>query len=143
MLTPSPSIPEPAFVVSADGYIRLTSRQIQAIRLEHLISNLDQHTPADGDTRATQITGYAEWQTCSQPAITVGWDWQIGIGTQGVEIQLINMPRSNIMLVDDHDQRLDLGQDKTALWLKKTFSTMSWQPAVRACLEARGAIHAD
>ncbi|HWW71910.1 MAG TPA: DUF4902 domain-containing protein, partial [Duganella sp.] len=60
----------------ADSYIRLSLEQLQAVRLEHLISDIDaDHPPAGGE--ATVISGYTEWASAEVPRVSLGWDWEL------------------------------------------------------------------
>ena len=119
------------FAVSEDGYIRLSFAELQAVHLSHLISGLDEDTPAasfDGAT-STAIRGYTEWVSHLTPALTIGWDWQMEAAHHYVLLRRIGEPRSNIMLLNAY--RKDLSQLKTDALLEAFVDSLKWQTEVK------------
>ncbi|OYV71357.1 MAG: hypothetical protein B7Z67_01060 [Acidiphilium sp. 21-60-14] len=102
-------------VISEDGYIRLSFPELEAIRLIHMTSGLDEYAPeiVSAGAISTSITGYTEWISNTSPAITIGWDWQLETICNPVSLKRISEPRSNIML-EDAGKR-DMGPLKTAI----------------------------
>ncbi|MDD5707896.1 MAG: DUF4902 domain-containing protein [Kiritimatiellae bacterium] len=122
--------PLPPLSVSADGYVRLSLPELEAITLGHLISCLDEQSGARGVLAAvaTDITGYTEWVSAGWPAISLGWDWQLAVAGQPAGLRRLHAPRSNVMLVDD-SSRVDHGQVKTATLLEFYVDRQAWQAA--------------
>lgn len=125
------------FLLHQDGYIRLTQTQLQGISLAHLISGLDEDAPSLVPAGASQtaITGYTEWVSLGSPAIAVGWDWQMNMSNDQVQLERISDPRSNIMLKDDSE--VDMGQTKSLSLLGGYIDTLNWQPETFSCIDAR------
>jgi hypothetical protein len=122
--------PLPPLSVSADGYVRLSLQELEAIPLSHLISCLDGQGGARAMSAAvaTDITGYTEWVSAGWPAISLGWDWQLPATGPGARPRRLHAPRSNVMLVDD-SSRVDHGQAKTAMLLEFYVDRQPWQAA--------------
>ncbi|MBJ7309522.1 DUF4902 domain-containing protein [Rugamonas sp. CCM 8940] len=126
--------PHCALSVSADGYVRLSLPELEAITLSHLMSCLDEQSGPRGMQAAvaTDLTGYTEWVSAGWPAISLGWDWQLASGLY-VKLCRLHAPRSNVMLVDD-SSRVDHGQAKTATLLEFYIDHQQWQAATLAYL---------
>lgn len=124
--------------VSADGYLRLTFQQLPGIPLVHLISGLDEYADPLGPQAAvvTDITGYTEWVGGGDPAISIGWDWQLPAGNSHPVLIRLSPPRSNLMLIDNIS-RADLGQDKTTRLLEEYVDGLAWQQTVLSHLNLR------
>lgn len=125
------SLSDTAFTVSDDGYVRLMYEGVKRMALEHLISGFDEDMPMDASMGAvvTDITGYTEWMTQTQPAITLGWDWQLNIKDMPMQIVRVSEPRRNIMLLDS--SKCDLGFAKTSALLEVFIDSFDWQSAVQ------------
>lgn len=108
--------------ISADSYIRLSLEQLQAVRLEHLISDLDAD-PAPTDGEATAISGYTEWTSAEAPRVSLGWDWELAPHDGG--LRRFGLPRSNVMLVDAAGA--DLGPAASDAALARLVDRMDWQ----------------
>ncbi|MEJ2643739.1 MAG: DUF4902 domain-containing protein [Gammaproteobacteria bacterium] len=131
--SPHPSGPAPrvALAVSNDGYIRLSFSELQTVPLVHLISGLDDDSPATGCSGAmrTVIAGYTEWVSIHQPAVTLGWDWQLHCTPNGAYLPNTGEPRSNVMLQDAAGS--DVGYRRTTVQLAILIETMNWQETVK------------
>ena len=115
--------------LSADGYIRLLPAVFRQIALQHLISGIEEEGDAGTDARSAPIVGYTEWISIgNRPAITIGWDWQLGIAGEGRDCRRLGEPRSNVMLLDDDNE--DLGQVWTGRYLATAIDAMDWSPQV-------------
>ena len=126
--------------VSADGYICMSFTELQTITLSHLISGIDENMSAatsSGGT-ATDITGYTEWVSLTTPAITIGWDWQMGADHNGIQLRKISGPRSNVMFKDKNGQ--DIGPEKTEIMLAGLIDGLDWIDTVRSYIEHRYAL---
>lgn len=123
--------------VSADGYIRLTFAELQIVRLEHLLSGLDDNDAAKMQVSATRtpITGYTEWLSRAEPQITIGWDWEMEYACGAVRLRRLDPPRSNIML--QNGEKGDLGLEKSLLLQELHIEAMDWQPIVMEQLRIR------
>lgn len=117
----------PLATLSSDGYVRLTLDALLAIPLVHLISGVDednQISAVEGASPAS-ISGYTEWVSTTIPALTVGWDWQLGVSNGLPSYTRLDSVRANIMLVDA--QRCDFGSDKTNVMLESAIDAIDWQ----------------
>lgn len=124
--------------ISSDGYVRLSIQQLQATPLTHLISGLDDDIllPAAADAaQATDITGYTEWINEDDPALTVGWDWQLCATRPGCPLIRVSEPRSNILLQDAAGA--DHAPADSEKLLGAHIDTLDWQPVVQAFLQER------
>lgn len=117
-------------ILSEDGYVRLTFEAFCNLPLFHLLSGLDEDNPASSSEGAvvTVISGYTEWISGTEPAITLGWDWQLANSRGSAHCVRISDPRSNVMLLDA--QQHDLGSAKTARLLKTMIDQLSWHDTV-------------
>jgi hypothetical protein len=116
--------------VSADGYIRLTFSELQKVRMEHLMSGLDDNDVAATFAGATHsvITGYTEWLNNPSPKITISWDWNMEFDQGSIRLRRLGPPRSNVM-VQDSDKN-DLGHEKSLLLQELLIDQMDWQSVV-------------
>lgn len=130
----------PMLSVSADGYIRLSFAELQAIALSHLISGLDENIPAaiPSGVTATDITGYTEWVSLTTPAITIGWDWQMGADHNGIQLRKISESRSNVMFKNEDGK--DIGPEETMTMLEGLIDGLDWIDAVRSYIDQRYAL---
>jgi len=113
--------------LSDDGYVRMPMTLFREIPIAHLISALDLENPAiaDRQTTATEISGYTEWISNSQPIITIGWDWWLDVRKTPATCVRVGAPRSNIMLLDPTNN--DLGHDETVNVLGNSIDSFAWQ----------------
>lgn len=120
-----------ALAVSEDGYIRLSFRELQTVPLVHLVSGLDDDAPVTGFSGAmpTDIAGYTEWVSLQEPAVTLGWDWQLRCSPAGISLQRTGEPRSNLMLHDASGT--DIGYRQTTLQLEVFIAALNWQETVK------------
>ena len=127
--------------MSDDGLIRMSFSDLQKIRLLHLISGLDEDTPADTACCAvpTLITGYTEWVTEGRAAVTLGWDWKMLAASRKVALLRVGEPRSNVMLLDAAQH--DLGHVKTSTLLEAFIDGFGWQDSALEHLNTRYAAH--
>jgi hypothetical protein len=134
---PNPLSTFSALDVSNDGYIRLPFTKLRAIPIFHLASGLEENYPTIilGGAIETEIVGYTEWISNTNPPITIGWDWQMGVVNHGVLLRRISEPRSNIMLQDLIQK--DLGPRKTIMQLEELIDTLDWRSTVQSQIETR------
>jgi hypothetical protein len=128
----------PTITLSQDGYVRLTFEQFQQVTLAHLISGMDEGTPAELQKGATQaeITGYTEWLSNTVPAISIGWDWKLHASHhENCYYQRSSEPSGNLMLINA--KQLDLGPVKTAAVLGKAIDSFDWQTEVQEFITNR------
>lgn len=122
----------PIIVISPDSYIRLTFEELRRISLVHLISGIDEDTPVllQKGVSFSEITGYTEWVSNTEPAISIGWDWIIQtLQAKNFYYRRVSEPRSNLMLIDA--QQRDLGPVKTAILIEIILDEMNWQSVVQ------------
>jgi hypothetical protein len=119
-----------ALAVSDDGYVRLTRTCLRELALVHVLTGLDLDEPEcvrrTGGACATAITGFTEWVTRSDPALSIGWYWRLD--AQRLVYERLDHPYSNIMLIDSH--RRDFGHQASAILLGAEIDTLSWQRVV-------------
>lgn len=124
--------------VSDDGYIRIPHSEILALRFVHLFSGLDEDcrkTCTEGAC-PTSISGYTEWMTDSDPAITVGWDWYLDTAMLRPVYVLHGLPRTNLMALDSAC-RNDLGDLQTWILLAALIEHLGWQEIILKFISAR------
>jgi len=81
--------------------LRMPFQALQQRCLEHLISGLDENDmpPPSGEAAIPcQLSGYTEWVSQEQPALTIGWDWELLAGLDKIALRRVGQPRSNICL---------------------------------------------
>jgi hypothetical protein len=135
--TSDKEMPPAMLKVSADGYIRLTFADLQIVRLEHLMSGLDDNDAAgmsDSATRAA-ITGYTEWLSTVTPQISIGWDWEMEFVCGAVCLRRQGSPRSNVML--QGGDKNDLSHEKSMLLQELHIDEMNWQSIVMEQIKLR------
>jgi hypothetical protein len=123
--------------ISSDGYVRLSMQQLQATQFTHLISGMDEDSPmpVSSGALATAITGYTEWISEGNPALTVGWDWQLGAIIPGTTLRRVSEPRSNILLLDAASA--DHTPAASEKLLGAHIDTLDWQQVVQDYLNQR------
>lgn len=128
------SASSPQFLLSSDGYLRMTLTAFSAVPLCHLLTQLHehQHQKAGSSDCLTEISGYTEWVSRTLPVISVSWDWTLGAVHGKALCRREGPPFSNIMLVDAQSQ--DLGADRTAAALGNVIDTHSWQAVALTAL---------
>ena len=120
--------------ISPDSYLRLSLEQLQAVRLEHLISDIDADRPPAGG-EATAISGYTEWASAEAPRVSLGWDWELAPHDGGLRPRRLGLPRGNVMLVDADGA--DLGPAASDAALARMVDQMDWQRAAWDDVSAR------
>lgn len=124
-----------SFSLSEDGYIRLPPLLFRATELRHLMSGLDGPATPQRIDSDTEIVGYTEWVSLTNPVITVGWDWRLAaVGSTPGCVRIAD-PFSNVMFVDDRSR--DLGSVRTAQLLSEAIDQRSWSPTVLAAIATR------
>jgi Domain of unknown function (DUF4902) len=130
-------------MVSEDGYVRLTIAAFRAIRMTHLLSELDADVTLPPSTASgacvASIVGYTEWASQTPPALSLGWDWRIATLGCRVRYERDGEVRSNVMLVDK--QRRDLGAPATGALLCDAVDALGWEQAVNDYISNRYACH--
>lgn len=117
-------------ILSADGYIRLTLKQLAHLQLHHLYSNLyTEYTLNEPSTTSlTDIEGYTEWVSHTQPSISVGWDWQVDYQIGATDYSMVGQPFSNILL--QNNQQLDFSEEESLTILGLWLNTLNWQEEI-------------
>ncbi len=119
------------------GVLRLTLGQLLSVRLQHLLSRADLAPGASlRDCGApTEITGFTEWVSLAEPAVSLGWDWLL-VGEGGApRCVRVGPPRSNVALVDDDLRDLNWARNLRALstvvdalgWSEATCEAIGWR----------------
>jgi hypothetical protein len=115
-----------------DGYLRVTGDKLQQVRLEHLLSGLDDEAPGSmtrgvGAAVAT-LAGFTEWVGDRKPVVSVGWDWRAADRHGAPRYLRVGPPRSNLMLVDARG--CDLGFEFTSVHVGCWLDQQCWQESV-------------
>jgi hypothetical protein len=124
--------------ISRDGYIRLLPATFSKLPLVHLISGLDEEPDSGASSsgaRVSAIVGYTEWVTTESPAITIGWDWQLGASGGSASCARLGEVRSNVMLVDA--EGYDLGPQRSSELLGTAIDDMPWSDQVLSAIRDR------
>lgn len=125
--------------VSSDSYVRLSQAALDALPLAHLISGLDEGSGTGADTDGVaDITGYTEWTCAIAPAgaaISIGWDWRMLGSGEGIALERVGDPRSNLMIYDN--SKIDSGQINTLVKVCIFVDSLHWQRATLDYLAQR------
>ncbi|HYD80169.1 MAG TPA: DUF4902 domain-containing protein [Paucimonas sp.] len=121
-------------IVSHDGYIRLSLRNLSEIPFVHLASDLDTGILEElqMQTVPAQTAGYSEWISNTTPAISLGWSWFVHSDSR----RLLPAPeavRSNVMLIDARGY--DLGPTATSFLFTTWLATHDWEHAVSEAVD--------
>ena len=87
-----------------DGLLHLRQAQLDALRLVHLMSGMDDDEAPPGHAacgRQAPLSGYTEWICPEAATLTLGWDWQLLPGMGGPQVARLGLPRTNIQVLDD------------------------------------------
>lgn len=114
-------------VYSSDGYLHLPRQRLECISLRHLVSGMDDE-PADTGAHcgsAALLSGYTEWVSPVEPALSIGWDWAWQSTPVGSGIVRQGLPRTNLLLVSDAQEPLPV--EETLEVLARFIDTIDWQ----------------
>ncbi len=122
---------------SADGYLHLPHRRLACIPLRHLMSGMDDEpaaaAPHCGGVAA--LSGYTEWVSPLEPALSIGWDWAWQSTPAGGGLVRQGLPRTNLLLVSDSQEPLPL--EESLETLARLIDAIDWQrPAWQAACQA-------
>jgi hypothetical protein len=126
MLTDS----DPKLPLMDNGYIRLTKKYFQALKLQHLVSALyvtSKKSTIKVDT-IDQIEGFTEWVSDTQPAVSLGWDWILDTNQNPPLYRRWGLPYSNIMLTDN--LKADLDQVESERLIISAIDQLNWESVV-------------
>ena len=120
-------------IVSPDGYLRLQTQELGSIALQHLISNVDDEVtdPVQRCGAATTLSGYTEWVSSVEPALSIGWDWEWRGAPGRPEVVRSGLPRTNILVVSEAS--VPLTWEDSLEVLAHFIDAIDWQ---RAALDA-------
>lgn len=120
-------------IVSPDGYLRLHPQELGSIALQHLISNVDDEVidPVQRCGAATTLSGYTEWVSPAEPALSIGWDWEWRCTPGQAEVVRLGLPRTNILVVSESS--VPLPWEDSLQVLAHFIDAIDWQ---RAALDA-------
>lgn len=119
--------------MSSDGFLRLKTQDLGCIPLQHLISNVDDE-PTDGHPccgAATTLSGYTEWVSPTEPALSIGWDWEWRVQPGTAHMVRLGLPRTNILVVSEAS--VPLSWEDSLEVLAGFIDAIDWQ---RAALDA-------
>jgi hypothetical protein len=123
--------------VSGDGCIRLSYANLQALKLVHEISGLDEgtHVANTMGVTPTTISGYTEWLSHPDRTVTIGWDWEMEGRDSRVRLLRVSDPRSNIMMLESNGA--EAGPEKTRTLLGAFVDSFAWQTEVKKFVAER------
>ncbi|MGR4869295.1 DUF4902 domain-containing protein [Variovorax sp. LARHSF232] len=119
--------------MSPDGYLRLKTQDLGRIPLRHLISSIDEEA-AGQEPRcgaAVTVSGYTEWVSPAEPALSIGWDWEWKALPGAAGVVRLGLPRTNILVVSDAS--VPLPWEESLQVLACLIDVIDWQ---RAALDA-------
>ncbi|MEO7241584.1 MAG: DUF4902 domain-containing protein [Variovorax sp.] len=111
-------------MTSADGYLRLPLKTLHAVPLRHLISDIDDEAPDAACGSASIISGYTEWVSATEPAVSLGWDWSLECSNGHVRCVRNGLPRTNVMVVDEEFR--DYGWERSLDLLAGVVDQLGW-----------------
>jgi len=123
--------------LSADGYLRLKQGDLGHIPLQHLISNVDDEGPGTAPRCGTAATlsGYTEWVSPTEPALSIGWDWEWRHAAGSPGVVRLGLPRTNILLVSEAS--VPLPWEDSLEMLARFIDAIDWQqPAFDAACQS-------
>ena len=125
-------VPSENIIQSDDGYIRLSSSEIELIPFYHLASEVMLSSKKRGRLNDTEeeISGISEWVSKTFPMVSISWDWRLDYSKRPIGYNMIGLPYSNVMLCDK--SRKDIGVDITRNWLSEFVKTLNWREELRA-----------
>lgn len=120
--------------LSTDGYVRLPLASLNALPFVHLFSESDDEFLRElrVQTVPARSAGFSEWQSDTDPAISVGWGWFIHEESEAMMLAPDGV-RSNVMLVDM--QGYDLGPARTSHLFCTWLNSFPWQGVVNVALD--------
>jgi len=121
----------PGITKSRDGLVRLTLSALDATSLSHLVSGLDEESWVQKNAEgaySTTITGYTEWLGETDVPLSIGWDWYLDVTLGDKQYKRMNLPRSNVVLVNNRGK--DLGYQMSNRLLSKKIDNFYWQETV-------------
>lgn len=121
-------------LLSPDGYVRLPLASLDALSFVHLFSQRDDDFLLELRelTVPALVAGFTEWQSQSEPTISLGWGWFIP--NDSPRLLLAPDPvRSNLMLTDVRGY--DLGTAQTASLVSLWLDNLDWQETVETALQ--------
>lgn len=117
--------------------LRLSIDELLSIPIRHLISGLDEdaNSSLGACGKVASISGYTEWISSTNPAITIGWDWYIKLTIERPFWVRVGLPRSNIMLVDGAGH--DTGWERSLNILATVVDALPWKEQIPDAVAAR------
>ena len=119
-------------MLCADGYMRCTVSELYALMLIHLHTAIDEDDMDLPDrtqgSLPALVHGYTEWISNAEPTVSLGWDWSLEWRNGHPHCQLLNLPRTNLMMVDADSH--DLGDKKTLRILQDYIIQFDWSTVV-------------
>lgn len=117
--------------LSPDGYIRMTTEQLQMLTLQHGFTTIasEVREPDEEDASSQVIYGTSEWMSTNDlPKVSLSWDWKVSIDSRGeARFTVLGEPYSNVRIVDN------LGQDESVQqglrMLRQYVEGLAWQAA--------------
>lgn len=120
----------PEFFVTNDGYVRLTMKCFQALKLRHMLSDL--YFASSNSSRKTdtvdQIEGFTEWVSNTHPIVSLGWDWILDTNQNPPLYKRWGLPYSNIMLIDNSKADLDIKENERLI--TSIIDQLNWEDQV-------------
>ncbi len=123
---------QPKLRLSDDGYVRLSSLELDAVKLKHLDSGVYADEPEADTTsnRVCKMNGYTEWISETEPAISIGWDWEFDGYDIPPRYKMVGHPFSNVVLLDRYER--DLEPDTCMKYLSVLVGQLCWGDQISA-----------
>ena len=84
-----------------DGFLRMKLEAVLRSDFIHLMSEVNPcRLEGEGGDSLVWMSGYSEWYSLDPWAISIGWDWKVNAGRNGLALDRVSLVRSNVMLVD-------------------------------------------
>ena len=117
----------------ADGYLRLTIQEFNALRLIHCWSVIDDGVQAELLTAGldSKCGGYTEWMgVYESDSASVGWSWyESSAGRFEIVPRALGAIGTNLMLIGARGE--DLGSNMTDDFLRSRLAVTQWQQSVQ------------
>lgn len=130
--------PRPNQLILMPELPRIYVSQLLALRLDHLLSGLDDECPAHVTVSCghnTMISGYTEWLAKRQLAISIGWDWRISQSRASDTYLRYGPLRTNIILINENDK--ELSDQSTQDFVGQFIDSFDWQARVAQFIQNR------
>ncbi|WP_341686311.1 DUF4902 domain-containing protein [Limnohabitans sp.] len=90
--------------ITDQGLVQVRIHDLLKLRISHFYSAADAECAPEVHVRrcgsVTTMSGFTEWIGPSLASASIGWDWLISVHPHTVQWQRVNLPRTNIQLLN-------------------------------------------